>query len=124
MEIKLKIQKTKSIHFPKNLKDTFKINKFNKIKWIIHKNKNKIQIEFIQTNNNHEDKETSEKIILYRNIYSSSSIIIPKIVFQKLNCKIYDYIILTIIEEEILVKTSEKIRINELSGIINMNEGD
>lgn len=124
MKFKTRIQRTKIIDLSKNLKNTIRKNRYNKVKWNIYTNKDLIQIEFIKIEEDILDEETSEKIILYRNIYGSSAIAIPKLVFEKLCCNVYDDIILTEVDGSIHVTSSEKIRIKELSGLITGQERD
>ena len=124
MHFKTRIQSTNAIKLPKYLKDINKKNNFTKVKWIVNKKDNTTKIQFThdQPLLPKEEIEKDDEIIFYRNVYHYSMIRIPVIVLKSLNCKIFDKIIMTIGKEYIQISAKEKIRINDLAGIIGNKE--
>ena len=124
MHFKTRIQSTNAINLPKYLIDINKKNNFTKVKWILNKKDNTTKIQFTKKQpllpNQHIEKD--DEIIFYRNVYHYSMIRIPVIVLKTLNCKEFDNIIMTVGQEYIQISSQEKIRINDLAGIIENNE--
>lgn len=114
MKYQLKIQKSKSIHLPYQIRKINEKNNLNTIKWTIDDKKDRITIDF-----RNRKKQSYNKNIIYRNVYSYSTVKVPSKIFEHFNIKVGDRIVLSIEEKEIIVTSKKKSRLVDISGIID-----
>lgn len=118
MKYKIKIQSNRSFNLPRVIKDEIKSKGFDKAEWIIDNNNKIVKLNFLKDIETPLDKTEDDIMKFYRNIYRFSMIKIPNIIYNYLNCEIFDNIILDIDENDVVVTSSKKERISELSALI------
>ncbi|WP_323737604.1 hypothetical protein PXD04_11205 (plasmid) [Methanosphaera sp. ISO3-F5] len=122
MKYTIKIQKNRSIHLPLKIRNKIKTEELNKVEWTLSHNNNTIQIKFIKETKTPPDKISGNTQKIYRNIYTQSTIKVPNIIYNHLNCKTLDYIILEIKDKHIHVNTQKRTQLAEISALIKNKE--
>ena len=122
MKYTIKIQTNRSIHLPLKIRNKIKTEELNKVEWTLNHNNNTIQIKFIKENQTPPDKIIGNIQKIYRNIYTQSTIKVPNIIYNHLNCKTLDYIILEIKDNHIHVNTQKRTELAEISALIKNKE--
>lgn len=118
MKYIIKIQRNKSFHLPAPIKNHIKTEELDKVLWILNYNNSSVKLFFIKNVETPKDDLSEDILKLYRNIYTYSMIKIPKIVFNYLNCQIFDYIVLNVKKDSIFINTQKRFEISEISGLI------
>ena len=124
MKYTVKIQRNKSFHLPATIKDYIKPKKLNRVLWILNYNNSTVEINFLKDVETPKDEISDDITKLYRNIYSYSLIKIPKIVYEYLNCQIFDYVVINVKEDAIFINTQKRFEISEISGLIKESGGE
>ena len=88
------------------------------MEWILNYNNYTVQINFLNYVKTPEDKLYGDIQKVYRNIYTKSMIKIPNMIYNYFNCQTFDYIILDVKDELILVSSQKRIELSEISGLI------
>ncbi|MBR0471927.1 MAG: hypothetical protein IJI98_04435 [Methanosphaera sp.] len=122
MKYTIKIQTNRSIHLPLKIRNKIKTEELNKVEWTLNHNNNTIQIKFIKENKTPPDKIIGNIQKIYRNIYTQSTIKVPNKIYNHLNCKTLDYIILEIKDNHIHVNTQKRTELAEISALIKNKE--
>ena len=122
MKYTIKIQTNRSIHLPLKIRNKIKTEELNKVEWTLNHNNNTIQIKFIKENQTPPDNIIGTIQKIYRNIYTQSTIKVPNIIYNHLNCKTLDYIILEIKDNHIHVNTQKRTELAEISALIKNKE--
>ncbi|MBE6493729.1 MAG: hypothetical protein E7Z84_03860 [Methanosphaera stadtmanae] len=118
MKYIIKIQRNRSIHLPLKIKNHLKSEGLDKVEWILNYNNYTVQINFLNYVKTPEDKLYGDIQKVYRNIYTKSMIKIPNMIYNYFNCQTFDYIILDVKDELILVSSQKRIELSEISGLI------
>ncbi len=118
MKYTINIQKNRSFHLPSKIKNNIKSEGLDKVEWILDYNNNTVQINFLKDVETPRDKISEDIRKLYRNVYTYSMIKIPSIIYNHLNCKTLDYIILDVKDNHILVNTQKRRELSEISALI------
>ena len=77
-----------------------------------------VMCDFLKDVETPRDKISEDIRKLYRNVYTYSMIKIPSIIYNHLNCKTLDYIILDVKDNHILVNTQKRRELSEISALI------
>lgn len=124
MRFIIKIQRNRVFNLPSKIKKYIKSKELNRILWILEYNNNSISINFIKNVETPQDNISEDTVKLTRNVNNYSLIKIPNIIYNYLNCKTFDYIVLEVKNNTIHIYRQERIELSEISGLIKESGGE